>query len=1083
MKLFQNLRRIKFRCHVLAQVFLWVSVFLLAGQMKVIANEEKSALETLQARAVQGIVTDDTGESLPGVNVVIKGTTNGVMTGVDGSFSITVPNDNAVLVFSFIGFISQEITVGSQRTINITMHEDTRQLEEVIVIGYGTQSREMVTSSISKVNNKILENVPYPNAASALQGAAAGVRVQSISGQPGAAPRVIIRGGTSINNPNGAAPLYIIDGVVRTQMADISSDDIESMQVLKDAAATSIYGARGSNGVVIINSKKGKAGKTKVSYKYDLTLSEIGKTYKMASARDYLTLTRTGLIADAKFPDNTTRLSMAIGSGTGNDLSNNTAFTTQYLTDANRHKLNEGWQQMPDPVDPSRTLIFTDTDFQSLTYRTGVSHNNFLEVSGGTEKATFNAGLGFMTSEGNVINTDYQRMNCNLSSTLQATDWLSFSGRVIYSDSKTHNSPFGTNVTFYRSAGLAPTAKVRFEDGTLAPGASSSIGNPLYHMYVRNIDNNNEYLTVTFDAELKILPKLTFSPQISMFSTNNTTRAFTPAYWEGPLSYTTTRSADASLYKWKQYQAEGVFNYMDTFLSDHNLSAMAGFSYYNRTERRLSAAGRGASSDKIPTLNASAEPTSVSSSITDHVMIGYFGRINYNYKYKYLLSLNARFDGASNLGNEHKWGFFPGVSVGWHVDKENFWNFLPEELLKIKLRASYGVNGNISGLGDFTAQGAYSVGSRYMGNAGVLMSTMANQNLRWERSKTSDLGMDLGLYKGRINILFDWYNRITEDLITSLALPPSTGYGSIQTNLGSLQNRGIELEINANVLPETSKTHWNLSFNISKVETKILKLPPNGIENNRVGGVYVWDAKLGDYAWKGGTQEGGRIGDLFAYKQLGIYATDAEAKNAPTDMIVTVTDRTKFGGDVIWKDLDGNGLIDDRDREYMGNPYPTWTGGFTNFLSYKGFDLFVRTDYTLGHTIYNYAWAFLDYNWQGDNNMTQEVVDRSWKQQGDKADMARHYWGGDRGQQNGIRGNSFFYQKGDFLCIREASLSYNLPSDWINRIKISGVRFTVTGNNLYYFTKYTGLNPEDGGQDDGRYAMPRNLIFSANITF
>ncbi|MDR0349777.1 MAG: SusC/RagA family TonB-linked outer membrane protein, partial [Tannerella sp.] len=414
-----------------------------------------------ESRTVKGTVVDENNEPLPGVNVVVKSTQQGVATDIDGIYSIVVPNNNAVLIFSYIGYATREITVGNQNEINVTLTEDTRFIDEVVVIGYGSQSREMITSSISKLETKVLENVPYTNAGSALQGAVSGVRVQSTSGQPGEAPRIIIRGGTSINNPNGAAPLYIIDGVMRPQMVDISGDDIESIQVLKDAAATSIYGALGSNGVVIITTKSGKSRKTQISYKYNLTLSEVGKLYKMASARDFLTLTRTGLIADSKFDDNTARLGMAIGYGTGNDLTNNTAFSTQYLTDANRHKLDEGWQSMQDPIDPSKTLIFSENDFQDLTYRTGVSHNHHFEISGGNEKATFNTGIGYLTNEGTVINTNYNRLSFNLNGTIKAGNNLTFTSRVLYSNSTTNKSPYASNVTFYRSAGLPPTAKVR----------------------------------------------------------------------------------------------------------------------------------------------------------------------------------------------------------------------------------------------------------------------------------------------------------------------------------------------------------------------------------------------------------------------------------------------------------------------------------------------------------------------------------------------------------------------------------------------------------------------------------------------
>ena len=1038
-------------------------------------------------RQVRGKITDQNNDPLPGANVQVMGTTTGASSNAEGFYTISVPNAESSLIFSFIGYKSQQIPVGNQSEINVSMKADEAVLDEVLVIGYGTQSRETVTTAITKVDNKALQSIPYANAASALQGTVSGVRVQSTSGQPGAAPRVIVRGGTSINNPDGANPLYIIDGVMRPQMDNIASEDIESIQVLKDAASTAIYGARGSNGVVIVTTKSGRSGKTTVSYRYDFTVSDPGKLYEMASARDYLTLARLGEIAGPKFPKST-RLGLPMGYGTGNDLTNNTAFSTQYLTEDNKYKLNEGWQSMPDPVDPSKTIIFSDTDFQKLTYQRGISHNNHLSVSGGTDKATFNAGLGYLSNQGTVITTKYDRLTFSLNGDVKVRDNLSVFGRVLYTNSHQNTPGFGTNVVFYRSAGLAPTAKYQFEDGSLAPGTNNGIGNPVYFMNNRVNENTTDNLTLSFGGHWQILPGLSFDPQISLFNVNTDGYAFQPAFLNGPLSLVSTRVANATNYRWNQRQADGVFSYNKSVGGRHNFDAKLGYSYFDRKISNLSASGRGASTDLIPTLNASSEATAVSSSISELLILGVFGRINYDYDQKYLLSINARYDGASNLGEKNKWGFFPGVSVGWNVHKEDFWKSLPTDLLRLKLRASYGVNGNISGLSDFTAQGEYSVGSKYNGNAAIDNTIIPNPNLKWEQSKTFDLGTDIGLFQGRINILFDYYRRVTDNLITRLPLPQSTGFADVLTNLGSLENKGFEVEFNAQILAPTSALQWNLSFNASKAKNKILKLPPNGIPNNRVGGFYVWDPAINDYAWKGGLQEGGRVGDMYTRNSLGIYPTDEAASKAPTDTYIVLADKTKYGGDTEWEDRDGNGIIDGRDRIYVGNSFPTWTGGISNTLSYKGFNLYLRLDYTTGHSIFNWAKEFMDINGYGDGVMTQDVVDRSWKQQGDVTDLARYYWGGERTQRNtfdgtATNGSSTYYQRGDFLCIREATFSYSLPKVLLTRLKISGLRFNLTGNNLYYFTKYLGLNPEEGGRDDGRYAMPRNLTLGANLTF
>ena len=1043
-----------------------------------------------QTATVTGKVTNESGEGLPGATIKVKGSTTATQTNDDGSFSIMVSSLNAVLECSFTGLQTKEVPLSGRSTVGIVLSDaDEGTLSEVVVVGYGTQSREALTTAVTKLDTKVLENVPFPNVASAMQGTLSGVRVQSTSGQPGAAPRVIVRGGTSINNPNGAAPLYIVDGIIRTNLNDLASDDIESLQVLKDAASTAIYGARGSNGVVIVTTKSGKAGRTRITYSFDHTTSKVGKMYELVNATQYLELNRYGLAnRGTKFPDESSRLILPMGYGIGNNLTNSTAFTTQYLTPDNEHKLQEGWLSMPDPADPTKTLIYQDNDFQALNYQTGISQNHHLTVSGGTDKGTFHAGIGYLDNVGTVITTGYKRLSFDLNGELKVRDNLKIFGRVLYSNSRQKNSPFNTSTTFYRSAGLAPTGKVYFEDGTIAPGTNSGIGNPLYQMNTMINRNSLDNLTIAFGGSWEILPGLSFDPQVSLFNTSNDAYSFQKAFWNGPVSYVTTRNANGSNSRWRQYQADAVFSYVKSVGSAHNFDAKAGFSFYSRQQSSLSASGRGASTDLIPTLNASGEPTAVNSSMSDQVIVGYFGRINYDYKQKYLLSVNARYDGASNLGANYRWGLFPGISAGWNLHNENFWNVMPEELSSLKLRASYGVNGNISGLSDFQAQGAYSVGARYNGQAAIQNTVLPNPDLKWEQSKTFDIGLDLGLLNNRISFLFDYFQRRTDNLITSLSLPRSTGFASILTNLGSLQNHGLEFELGARILPATAAFQWQLSFNASKIKNKIIKLPDNGVPNNRVGGDLVWDENSKDYVWKGGLQEGGGIGDMYTVLQEAIYATDEEAAQGPVYSYIVGANKTQYGGDVKYYDADGNNIIDSRDQRYMGNIYPVWTGGFSNTVSYKGLSLYVRMDYTTGHTIFDYGKLFLDMNGYSDGSFTLDKYENSWKQPGDVATQSRYYWGGERVQRNNFlgvtdRGNSIFYQKGDFLCLREITLSYSLPTDFLKRFKISGLRLNVTGNNLHYFTKYNGLNPEEGGRDDGRYPMPKNLIFSASISF
>ncbi len=602
-------------------------------------------------------------------------------------------------------------------------------------------------------------------------------------------------------------------------------------------------------------------------------------------------------------------------------------------------------------------------------------------------------------------------------------------------------------------------------------------------MSVYNPKNKVNDLTMTVGAEAEIVPNLTFSPQFSFQYRGAYSRNFLSSYLDGPTTLVTSRNASGSYSDASRPQFNAVLTYGKTFNSDHDVEVKGGFSYLGANNISLSANGADAATDIIPTLNASATPTAVGGMETQHALIGYFSRATYNFKRKYMFNVSLRYDGASNLGENNKWGLFPGASLGWNLDKENFWSIFPEDLIRLKLRGSYGVTGNISGLGLYQAQGEYSASTRYDGDAGIQITTLPNQDLKWERSKTADVGFDLGLFNGRVNVIFDYYRRVTDNLLTSLNLPPSTGFATILTNYGSLENKGYEIELNANILKPTSAFQWNLAFNTATVNSKILKLPENGIENNRVGGVYVYDPGRGDYAWLGGLQEGQRIGDLYAYKQVSVYATDEEAIQGPVDMLIPRTDKTKYGGDVNWLDVDRNDTIDTRDRVYMGNSIPRITGGLTNNFSYKNLSLSVRMDYTVGATIYNEAVARMEGNFSGANAISANVR-RSWQNQGEITDVPRYYWADQNAQWNvwSGRGNSRHYEKLDFLCLREITIGYGLPESIVDRLGIAGFRVNLTGSNLYYFTKYGGLNPEQTNSDSA-YPNPRSFIFGASIIF
>lgn len=1032
---------------------------------------------------VTGSIKDSNGETLPGVSVMAKGTSVGVTSNSSGNYSITVPKESSILIFSFLGMRTQEVELSGRNVVNVILTDNVESLKEVVVVGYGTQTRDVVTTSVSKLDNRVLENVTYANPAAALQGNIAGLRVQVGSGQPGQRPVIVLRGGTSINNPSGSSPLFVIDGVIREHMDDVNSDDIETLQVLKDASAA-IYGARGSNGVIIITTKSGIVGKSQVNYNYTLTASNMTQQWDLMNARDFLYNQRLGIqLATKYYPGYSGWLTSQTPAGISNNLSNTSYYSTQYLTPANQYKLSEGWESMPDPIDPSKTIIYSSTNFQDLVYQTGISNDHVISASGGTDKAKFFTSVGYNFTDGITKKTNYKRLSMTLSGDFKLTDNLSVYGKLMYANAGNNSLTdlFPTEAwVFQRYVAVPPVTKYKFEDGTLAPGPGMSMGNPDYWLNSFNIKNVNDNSTMMVGSRWKILPGLSFDPTVSLNIITADRRRFDISALELTSFAGTGRRSTTSHASRVQKQAEALFTYTKSFNNSHNIEAKGGFSYLEFGNNFFQAIGQRAATDLIPTLNASSEMVSITSTETLNRVGGYVSRFNYDFNQKYLVSLNARYDAASNLGNKNKWGFFPGISVGWNLHKEKFWSKLPANLLEFKLRGSYGTAGNISGLGPYQAQGAYSVDNRYFGASGVINTVLPNNDLKWEQSTTLDIGMDVGVFNNRLRLMLDVYRRVTDNLLTGLSLPGTTGFSSILTNYGSLENRGTELEIAADIMPSSKPLQWSVALNVANVKNKILQLPENGNENNRVGGILVWDPKQGKYTYKFGLEEGGTLGEMYAYKFEGVYATDAEAAAGPKDMLVVGTDKTKYGGDSKWADIDGNGLIDSRDRVYMGNSLPKWTGGFSNFFNYKNLGLSIRMDYALGHTMYNDAKRFMMDSASGSNNLHNDIL-RQWRKQGDVTDIPRYMFT-DYSFANVNRGSSWLYSSGDYLMLREVTLSYNLPKQLLQRAKISNIKVHATGNNLYRFTKYEGMNPEIGGYDGGGYQIPRNIIFGVKVT-
>lgn len=1075
-----------------------------------------SLIVMAQKKTVSGVIIGDSNMPIIGANVIEVGSAIGTISDMDGKFTIEVPS-NGSLKISYIGYKTRTIPVAGKSFLNIILTEDNETLSEIVVTGYGgTQKRTTLTTAISKLDSKALENVAMSNAAQALQGAVSGLRVVNTSGKPGTAPNVVLRGGATITGDNNQA-LVVIDGVVRT-MADINPEDIESIQVLKDAASTAIYGARANSGVILVTTKKGKEGSASISYSFKGGFNFARKGYDYMNAGDFLFYNRRG--AKASFDGGLTDMTLTnTNSQNGYGVnSNQNMFSIKYLTDDNKHLLNQGWQQMTDPYDGTSQIIFKDYggQMQNVAFKDpSFTQDHYISITGGNEKGKFMASLGYYKENGQLVGTYYDRFTGNVNGSYNIRKNLTVNAGANFSYARLPGLWSTESNLFYRMLGLWPTYNPWDEQGNPTSGNGTADGNPLY--YLDKLQRFEDIRRSTFNIGVtwEILPGLKLSEASSIYYIDNVQENFDKAYLvQSQSSPNKTRAAMAKYDKQVQQQHSATLNYVKTFVSKHNLDAMVGGEFFQWNHFNMQEEGKNAPSDDIPTLNASAERTKVYSFREGYRMWSGFARVNYDYNLKYLFSVVARYDGISKL-SDNRWGFFPGVSAGWNIQEEEFYKAskLSEVVSTLKPRISYGLNGNVAGLGNYDVYGAYGSQTAYNGNIGFLNTGIVNSNLRWEKSKSLEVGLDIGLMNNRLNLILDYYNRTTSDLLTDIQLPGYTGFEKFRTNLGSLRNTGFEVELKYNILSNLKGFSWDFSANASFVKNKIVKLPYNGNENNRQGGIQVWDPKAGKLVWGGGLQEGKSLGDIYAYKQERIFRDwddvkanagnryDAIAELYGPELWAKMSEAERKGkkpiepGDVKWADLDGNNEINSFDQVKVGNMFPNWIGGFSTTLSYKNISLYGRFDYALGHTLYNDLKARTMGQYQGSFNLLTEVK-KMWSPENPDADYPRFYYKDQDTKRNITRSNqaspnlnsnnSRFYEKGDYLALRELTVSYKLPKQWVSKVAMTDASIYVTGQNLFYITGYSGTSPEPSlstGVDGGRYPMPRTLLFGLQVSF
>lgn len=1084
---------------------------------------------TQQNGSCTGIVKDTTGETVIGASVVVKGTTNGTITGIDGDFSLNNVKQGDIIQISFVGYKTVEVKWNGQ-PLNVTLKDDTEMLGEVVVTGYGGQQlRTKVTNSISKVKQESLNVGMHSNPAQALSGAVAGLKVIQSSGSPGATPTIILRGGTNLDGTG--SPLVVVDGQLRDSMSDINPEDIESMDVLKDAGATALYGARASNGVILITTKRGKAGFREINFKAKLGLSYARTPYEFLEAGEYIKAMRKAhWDAGHLFQDKDGNTKTYWGNwesylngkqpfGTGNNLDQN-IYSTQFLNEDNKYLLGRGWQTVTDPI-TGKEILYKNTDVDKYNLNDPAFSQDYnINMSGGNDRGTYYAGLGYNRQEGVPVNTFYERYSFITNASYKIADWLTSTSSLNYNRANWKNMP-GSNGSelnyFGRVRSLPPTVLFEDEEGNMKLGPGTADGNQMYQPDQWWNDNQSDKFTMSQSFKIDILKNLSLTANMNWYYSETYQESFTKDYENTPGNFVRTRSATAYYNRDFRQTYNAVLNYNETFFLDHHVEVMLGMEYYNKYQRGFEAQGQGAPTDDLPDLSLTDTgegKRTINSWHEKQRILSFFGRLNYDFKDKYLLSFVFRRDGYSSLLGDNRWGFFPGVSAGWIFGREDFIKEAIPVMSFGKLRASYGINGNASGIGAYTLQGSYgssnSNGSfNYNGNTSYLITELPNPNLRWEKTATFEVGADLSFFANRLNTNLTYYNRLTSDKYAALSFPTSTGFSSVTNNNGEFRNQGIEIELSGKIIDSKDWT-WSASGNIAFNKNKIVSLPDNGMERNRINAFQVYTGNGDEKKWVGGQQEGQEPGILYLYQADGIYRSYDEI---PANLVRKYGSRTYYGpeawnkltaeqqnattnfpiqpGDTKFHDVNGDDVIDEFDKVKVGATSPRWTGGFNTTLRWKNFQLYGRFDYALGFWLYENSGTQSTTPWfmgcyQGTYNTPTMYYD-TWSESNPNAKYPRYLFADQNGKNNYIASTMFAY-RGDYLAIREISLSYSLPESVAKMLKMQRAEVSITGQNLGYITgaKNVGspeANPKDNGAVGQGYSLPRTILFGVNLTF
>lgn len=980
---------------------------------------------------IQGKVTSTEGEALPGVNVVLQNTTIGTVTDIDGNYSISITEPDAILVFSFIGYATREIAVNNRSIIDVVLEEDIEQLDEVVVIGYGTVRKSDLTGAVSTVKAEELVKVPSNNPMQALQGKVAGVQVNSISGAPGENVVVRVRGTGTFNN---ASPIYVVDGVILNDISFLNASDIQSMEVLKDASATAIYGSRGANGVIMVTTKQGRLGQpTTFSYSGEYGIQEVAKKIDLLDGRQYATIYNE------------------IIPGSFNNID-----------------------------------ALPNTDWQDLIFQRAALHNHQISVTGASDKTQYYVGVGYYNQEGIIDKSRYERLSVKLNNTHHLSDAIKLGNNVTLSPYKQQVAP---NVT-YAAYRAQPIEAPYLPNGDFS--GVNAVGNPLASLAYSNNYNKGFRGVGNIFAEVDFLENFTFRSSYGIDFLFNKSNSFTPAYTvffpDGTPSnqkntYSSLTKSTTDNLSWLWENTVSYFNEIDK----HKIDAVVGYTMQESQSELMELYGQNLLRDTedfwyIQPGNIYDESNNIdnvsriNNTVDDNLyysIISYLARVNYTFDNRYIFTATFRRDGSSKFSSANRYAHFPSFAIGWNIINEEFMRDV-NWLTNLKLRASWGKIGNekIRYTSRFSRiQTGLNVvlGEEEAAIPGASFGVTGNPDLKWETTTQTDIGLELGLLQNRLNIELDYYRRVTDDILIELAMPGYLGNGvgaRMNVNAGSILNRGVEFNLTWN---DQINDDWSYSIGArgSTLHNEVLSIGGTaGVDSTLVGGnLSGRNVTL--------SRKGLPIGAFYGYKTDGIFQNQAELDSYPHLSNAGI-------GDLRFVDVNKDGRLTDADRTYIGSPIPTFIYGFDLSMTYKSFDLSMDFQGQWGNKIYNGKEVIRPDPY----NFEQRVWDR-WTGEGTSTTVPRPSFG-----DYNYNLSDHFIQNGAFLRLRNIALGYSLPQRVAERIRLDQVRVFVRATNLFTWTEFTGYSPEitsenviDNSIDRGGYPVPTIYSVGLNLNF